>query len=49
MLHRYRPDPKVGWEEYWITFSGAIPQRGKSQKLLDGKIPFVGHNCTLHS
>lgn len=21
--HRYRPDPKVGWREYWVGFSGS--------------------------
>lgn len=25
--HRYRPDPDVGWEEYWIGFDGDYPQR----------------------
>lgn len=24
--HRYRPDPHVGWEEYWVGFNGNYPQ-----------------------
>ncbi len=23
--HRYRPNPKTGWEEFWISFNGQIP------------------------
>ncbi|HPD25192.1 MAG TPA: AraC family transcriptional regulator [Candidatus Marinimicrobia bacterium] len=23
--HRYMPDPKTGWKEHWISFSGSIP------------------------
>ncbi len=23
--HRYRPDSKTGWEEYWISFNGQLP------------------------
>jgi AraC-like DNA-binding protein len=22
--HRYRPDPKIGWHEYWVCFNGHI-------------------------
>ena len=23
--HRYRPNPKTGWEEFWISFNGQLP------------------------
>ena len=26
--HRYRPDPKTGWSEYWIEFVGPSVDRG---------------------
>lgn len=23
--HRYRPNPKIGWREYWVSFNGHLP------------------------
>jgi AraC-like DNA-binding protein len=37
--HRYRPEEKTGWEEYWVTFSGSIPQKWRKEKFLDPRHP----------
>ena len=47
LLHRYRPDPGTGWEEYWVTFDGDIPRRWLAAGLLDEQIPVAGHNSHL--
>lgn len=38
--HRYRPDPSVGWEEYWVGFDGNYPQM-MMDKFFDPKDPIV--------
>src|SRR5690606_489179 len=25
--HRYKPDPRIGWEEYWVGFHGSYPKQ----------------------
>lgn len=33
--HRYRPKPKTGWDEHWISFNGQIPHIWQQAGLLD--------------
>lgn len=33
--HRYAPDPKTGWEEYWLCFNGDYPHRLQ----MNGELP----------
>lgn len=47
LLHRYRPDPKTGWEEYWVTFDGLLARRWHSQDLFAHRIPLVAHSTHL--
>ena len=35
--HRYRPDPKTGWDEYWVSFDGDMPRRLLEQGILSPK------------
>jgi len=41
VLHRYKPDPKVGWEEYWVGFNGYYIQHLMQQEFFDRQNPFV--------
>jgi hypothetical protein len=47
--HRYRPDPEVGWTEYWISFSGDYANRLMSSEPLSPLKPVIriGHNKAL--
>jgi AraC-like DNA-binding protein len=47
LLHRYRPDPAVGWEEYWVTFDGEIARSWHRQNLFAGRWPFMARNMHL--
>ncbi|WP_257669778.1 helix-turn-helix domain-containing protein [Parapedobacter tibetensis] len=38
--HRYKPNPLVGWEEYWVGFNGAYPQH-IMEKFFNRKNPFI--------
>lgn len=38
--HRYKPDPSVGWEEYWVGFNGNYPHQ-LMDKFFDPKDPIV--------
>ncbi len=40
MWHRYRPDPTVGWEEYWVGFNGFYP-RQMMLTFFDPKCPIL--------
>jgi AraC-like DNA-binding protein len=31
--HRYRPEPKTGWDEHWVSFNGEIMDRLVAQKF----------------
>ncbi|MBS1564593.1 MAG: helix-turn-helix domain-containing protein [Bacteroidetes bacterium] len=44
--HRYKPDPRQGWEEYWVGFRGYYPEQLMKQPFFDRKNPFV--NTGLH-
>ena len=47
--HRYRPDPEVGWTEYWIRFSGDYANKLMSSEPLSSLKPVIriGHNKAL--
>lgn len=47
--HRYRPDPKSGWEEYWIGFKGTYPDQLMNKGFFSSDFPVVspGLNDTL--
>ena len=38
-LDRYRPDPAVGWEEYWIGFKGSYPDQLMTKGFFCSDIP----------
>jgi AraC-like DNA-binding protein len=40
--HRYRPDPRTGWDEYWLEFDGDTARR-----MMDRK-PFAPAEPVLH-
>jgi AraC-like DNA-binding protein len=33
--HRYAPDPETGWTEYWIGFTGELPEQWIRQGILE--------------
>ncbi len=39
--HRYKPDPKLGWEEYWVGFNGKYIQDLMAQEIFDPRFPVV--------
>jgi len=39
--HRYKPDPKSGWEEYWIGFRGSYPDELMNKGLFSPSQPVV--------
>lgn len=41
VLHRYKPDPNVGWEEYWVGFNGYYIEKLMNQGFFDRQNPFV--------
>lgn len=47
--HRYRPDAKFGWEEYWVGFNGAYPASLVKNGIFspDNAIVDVGLNVEL--
>jgi len=47
--HRYAPDPKTGWEEYWVGFSGAQADSLMRAPFFDPKqsVLHVGDNDGL--
>ena len=47
--HSYRPAPEVGWDEYWVSFSGEIIDRLVEQDIISPKNPIipVGLNETI--
>ena len=38
--HRYKPDPKFGWEEYWVGFNGEYPRQVMG-RLFHVETPFI--------
>ncbi len=47
--HRYRPDPRVGWDEYWLEFDGDYARRLMGMKPFspDQPVLHVGHHEKL--
>jgi len=47
--HRYRPDPEVGWTEFWISFSGDYADKLMSSEPLSSLKPVIriGHSEAL--
>jgi len=47
--HRYRPDPEVGWTEFWISFSGDYAKKLMSELFPSSRRPIlrIGHNEAL--
>ena len=41
VLHRYKPDPKIGWEEYWVGFNGYYVEQLMNNGFFDGQDPFI--------
>ncbi len=39
--HRYQPDIKVGWVEYWVTFGGTIPGQWLGEGFLRVENPLA--------
>lgn len=39
--HRYRPDKRSGWEEYWVGFNGRYVQQLMKSRFFDASKPFV--------
>lgn len=37
--HRYAPNPKTGWDEYWIGFDGDVPRRLVRENVFSPKSP----------
>ena len=47
--HRYRPNKKTGWTEYWISFNGDIPERLFQREIFSSENPVIspGYNAQL--
>lgn len=47
--HRYQPDEKTGWREYWVAFDGDYPRELQNQGILTPTEPIhkVSHNENL--
>lgn len=41
VLHRYKPDPNIGWEEYWVGFNGFYVQQLMANGFFGSRDPFV--------
>lgn len=49
--HRYKPDKKTGWDEYWVGFNGPIAKNLLSKKFFtpaNPVIPVGYHDSLLH-
>lgn len=44
--HRYKPDPELGWEEYWVGFNGHYPQQ-VMKRLFRPEAPFIQTGVTI--
>jgi AraC-like DNA-binding protein len=47
--NRYRPDPEVGWTEYWMRFNGEYASKLMSELFPSSRRPIlrIGHNEAL--
>ena len=39
--HRYKPDPKSGWEEYWVGFNGFYVKQLMENNFFDSQSPLI--------
>jgi len=39
--HRYKPNPNVGWEEYWVGFNGFYIQQMMANGFFERQNPFI--------
>lgn len=39
--HRYKPDAKCGWEEYWVGFNGYYPDTLMKTGIFNPRSPFI--------
>lgn len=39
--HRYKPDPRSGWEEFWIGFNGFYIEKLMDNGFFDSRLPLV--------
>lgn len=39
--HRYRPNPKVGWIEYWVSFNGQLPHLWQKAGMISPATPVL--------
>lgn len=39
--HRYKPDGRSGWEEYWVGFNGRYPAELMNKGFFNRETPFV--------
>ncbi|HEU4551506.1 MAG TPA: AraC family transcriptional regulator [Chitinophaga sp.] len=39
--HRYKPDIKLGWEEYWVGFNGYYAQQLMAKGFFNTSTPFI--------
>jgi len=46
--HRYKPDPKTGWTERWISLNGIIAHYLQTINLLNPKSPFFYLHDPVH-
>jgi AraC-like DNA-binding protein len=46
--HRYKPDAKHGWEEYWIGFKGPYPDMLMKKGIFSPQRPFVNVGLNEH-
>ena len=42
--HRYQPDPKTGWHEFWIGFDGETARNWQKNKFISAAKPVVKMN-----
>jgi AraC-like DNA-binding protein len=43
--HRYAPDPKTGWHEYWIGFDGEMARRWLQHRFISKTDPVIRINA----
>lgn len=39
--HRYKPNPNLGWEEYWIGFNGSFANQLMKKDFFNMNLPFI--------
>jgi AraC-like DNA-binding protein len=39
--HRYRPRYEIGWDEYWLSFNGEVPERLVRHGFISPRVPVL--------